>query len=707
MADRGNTIPLIALDAVVIDTETTGLDPARARVIEIAAVPLHGGRLHCDDAHEARIRPDQPVPASATAVHGIDDEALRDAPDFREVWARFAAQISDRVVIGHSIGFDLATLRHECLRAGADWVRPRCLDISLLARAARPDLAGYSIDELTAWLGVEPAARHSALGDAVMAGRIFLALVPKLRERGIRTLAEAEQASRQFTSALEQQHRAGWEDVTEPASNNATKFDIRLDTHPFRHRVGEIMSPPKSIQPDEPVLEAARRMDALRISSLFVASDVDATLRPETTGIVTERDVLRAIARRGASAIDETVRGIATAPLLTVPAGALIYRAMAYMRRHKVRHLGVTDEAGDLCGAVSARDLLRQRAEEAIWLGEEIDEAADAPQLARGWTRLPLIAEALLADGMSGREVAGVISHELCALTSRAVQLADEHMQREGHGEAPCPYAFAVLGSAGRGESLLAMDQDNAIIFAEGAPGAAADQWFEKLAIKATDILHEVGVPYCPGGVMARDPAWRGCLATWRDRVSGWIRRSKPNDLLSVDIFFDLRGVHGDPSLAARLRREAFDMAAGEISFAKLLVDASGGMRPGLGFLGRFRTEQGRLDVKKTGLFGLVAAARALAIRHHVLERSTPGRLAAIRTLDLGAEQDLDALIEAHGVFLDLILAQQIVDMANGVSPGNTVAVKRLSHRDRSRLRSALESVGPIEDMTRDLLFQG
>src|SRR5690606_6581525 len=116
---------------------------------------------------------------------------------------------------------------------------------------------------------------------------------------------------------------------------------------------------------------------------------------------------------------------------------------------------------------------------------DEIEEAADAPQLARGWTSLPLIAEALIADGMSAREVAGVISHELCALTGRAVGLAEEAMRQEGHGEPPCPYAFAVLGSAGRGESLLALDQDNALIFADGAPGSAADHWFEMMAVKA------------------------------------------------------------------------------------------------------------------------------------------------------------------------------------------------------------------------------
>jgi DNA polymerase-3 subunit epsilon/CBS domain-containing protein len=60
------------------------------------------------------------------------------------------------------------------------------------------------------------------------------------------------------------------------------------------------------------------------------------------------------------------------------------------------------------------------------------------------------------------------------------------------------------------------MDQDNALVFADGAPGGAEDEWFGQLGIHIADILHEVGVPYCKGGVMAKNPQWRGSLATWR-----------------------------------------------------------------------------------------------------------------------------------------------------------------------------------------------
>ncbi len=148
-------------------------------------------------------------------------------------------------------------------------------------------------------------------------------------------------------------------------------------------------------------------------------------------------------------------------------------------------------------------------------------------------------------------------------------------------------------------------------------------------------------------------------------------------------------------------------MAQGELDFAKLLAEAAGSVAPGLNLFGQFRTKEGRIDLKRAGLFGIVSFARVLAVCHHVVERSTPARLAGIKALGIGAHADLDALDEAQAVFLDLILAQQVADLESGTPPSNAVAVKRLSRRDRERLRSALDAVRHLDRLTRDLLFRG
>src|SRR5262245_14433681 len=124
--------PLIGLDAVVLDAETTGLDPASAHLVEVAAVRLAAGRIEEQSSFRRLVRPPVPIPAAVTAIHGIDDAAVAPAPAFAGVWPELAAFIGDAVVIGHSVGFDLAVLKRECERAALGWVRPRSLCVRLL-----------------------------------------------------------------------------------------------------------------------------------------------------------------------------------------------------------------------------------------------------------------------------------------------------------------------------------------------------------------------------------------------------------------------------------------------------------------------------------------------------------------------------------------------------------------------------------------------
>lgn len=710
MAGRRSVIPLIALDAVVIDTETTGLDPRKAWIVELAAVRLVGGRLQPKVAFRRLVRPGEPIPKLAIGIHGIDDAAVADAPAFADIWPELSTFIGDTVLIGHALGFDLAVLKRECERAGIGWTRPHTLDTRLLAEVAEPDLAGYSLDSLAAWLGIEITDRHSALGDALACARIFLALLPKLREGGIRTLAEAERACRALTDVLDQQHRAGWvEAVGAPSRVDTERTLRRIDSYAFRHRIRDIMrAPPRFVAADNPVRDTLARMMKERISSFFVRTvpHSEQEVQAQNAGIVTERDLLRAVVTHGTAALDMPIDRFMSKPLITVPADAFVYRAIGRMSRVKIRHLGAVDEAGIVVGALSARDLLSLRAGEAISLGDEIDQAEDAHALAVAWAKLPHVAGALLAEGLAARDIAAVISREVGALTRQAAVLAERRMRDDGKGDPPCPYAVAVLGSAGRGESLLAMDQDNALFFAQGEPGGSEDRWFEAFGGHLADMLHEAGVPYCPGGVMAKNAQWRGSLSTWQARVDDWVRRSNPRDLLSVDIFFDLWAVHGDVDLANRLRENALNAAKGQAAFAKLLVESAGMVEPGLTFMRGFRTERGRINLKKTGLFGIVTAARALAICHHVVQRSTSERLTGLKGLGIGGEADLDALIEAHSVFLDLILAQQIEDIEHGTPASNTVAIKNLSERDQIRLRASLRAVEQLDQLTRDLLFK-
>jgi CBS domain-containing protein len=706
MVDRTSVAPLIAINAVVMDTETTGLDAANARIIEVGAVRLTGGRIADTPPLRRLVRPDIPIPVESTRIHGFNDAAVADAPRFPTVWPEVAGYFDNTVLIGHSIGFDLAVLERECARANIPWQSRPSLCTRILSEIVNPALSDFSLDRVAGWLGVEVVGRHSALGDATTAARVFQKLVPLLRNRGIRTLGEAIHATASLRRLIDEQIRAGWTDVSGVPADPLADTGPRIDIYPYRHRVSEIMSsPPRFVSPQATLAAVIAQITTEKLSSVYVHAG-DGAARPADTGIVTERDILRVLAERGNDALAQSVDRAMTRPLAVVDANAFAYVAIGRMNRLGIRHLGVVDDTGTVVGALSARDLLRLRAQSALLLGDDIGHAETSAELARTWARVQPVAAGLLSEGLSGREVAAIVSRQLGAMTRRAAVLAERQMQADGRGAPPQSYALVVLGSAGRGESLLATDQDNALIFADGAPGGAEDRWFALFGEHVTRLLHEAAVPYCKGGIMAKNADWRGSVATWRERIGHWIGRSDPQDLLNIDIFFDLRCVHGDAGMAEALWRGAFDAANGRADFAKLLVEAAGAVEPGLGWFGWFRTDQGRLDLKKVGLFGIVSAARALAIRYHVVELATPARLDGVKAALPGAESEIDMVKDAHGVFIDMILAQQIDDIGRGVAPTNRVAVDRLSARERTRLRIALESIGHLNEMVRDVLFK-
>lgn len=699
--------PLFALDAVVLDTETTGLDPKTARLIEIGAVALGGGAIVEGETFQRFARQETPIPAAARAVHGISDGDLAEAVPFAALHAELDRFVGGRPVIGHTIGFDLAVLRRECARARIAPASWRVIDTRLLAEIANPGLADFSLEALAAWLEVPLTERHRAVADARTTAAVFLALVPHLRRSGIRTFGEAQEACRSLTRALDAYHRAGW---IEPAPDlpEADRHGIerRLDGYPYRHRVRDVLgTPPCFVAPDRPLREALAVLVDRVISSVFVGSE---NTPPGSVGIATERDMLRALRRHGAGALDEPVRSVASLPVITVPADAFVYRALARMRRFDIRHLAAVTDDGRIVGALSARDLLRLRTDAAVALGDDLDEAKDVAGLARAWAKLPAMAASLLDEEVGARDVAGVVASELGALTRRAGELAAAKLETDGMGPPPCPYALLVLGSAGRGESLLALDQDHAVVFAEGDPDGPQDRWFAAFGRAVADTLHEIGVPYCPGGVMAGEPAFRGSLATWRGRIHHWIARATPADLLNVDIFYDFRPVHGDGALAEALWQEAWDAARGAFGFLKLLAQANAEQAEPFGLFGRLRTEDGRIDLKLHGLRPIVSSARLLALRHGVAERTTHARLEGVRDLGVGGASDLSAAIDIHERVLGLILRAQLADIAAGRRPSNRVPLALAEkHGGVPRLKADLRLVGTLDELAQDQLSQG
>lgn len=166
---------------IVLDTETTGLEPAEGhRIIEIGCVELVNRRLTGQQLHEY-LQPDREIDPRAIEVHGISNEFLRDKPRFAEVVDRFLEFVAGAELIIHNAPFDVGFINHELnlARARVQRIEDVCgvLDTLVLARRMHPG-SRNSLDALCKRYQVDASGRvlHGAVLDAGLLADVYLAM---------------------------------------------------------------------------------------------------------------------------------------------------------------------------------------------------------------------------------------------------------------------------------------------------------------------------------------------------------------------------------------------------------------------------------------------------------------------------------------------------------------------------------------------------
>lgn len=685
------------LNVVVLDTETTGLDVARDRIVQIGAVRVVDGRVRADETFATLVNPDMPIPSASTEIHGIDDATVRSAPRFPDIHGALGDFLAGAVIVGQSIGFDLAILLRETRLMGAPWRPPHFLDTKLLYAALQNDSLDRSLEELMDALGVTVDHRHTALDDALATAEVFVRLIPLLAEKGIRTLGDAETHSNALVRINERRARDGWYDATSvrPAEAwvDGRDRDVLAPLDPFlyRQRLRHVMrTPVPFLHPHATVQEAIRKMDAEGYGAVVVGD-------PETGvvwGIVSEQDVLHVLARRGVAGLERRLENAMNEAVAMLPEDAFLYRGLALMQRLDARHLVVIGAANGAVGMVSAQALLGERASQAIRLGDEISEAESTNELARAHGRLPAVARELLSNGVDAIEIARVLSFELREMVGRAAVLAERAMQKEGAGRPPAPYALFVLGSGGRGESLLAPEQDSALIYDSADPEGPVGAWFGRFGHHVAEILHDSGVAHSEQGLTGTSPTWRGNLDVWTERFRRWA--DGPDHALAehADILFDGHLAYGDVDLAAELRAALDRETAGNAAFAEAL--AAPALAPE-----RPPDYGGLLDLKRYALRPLTCAARALAIRHGIDATATQERFAALCTAGVVTAAERDRLDEVQFRLKSWLLHQQVDDVEAGLPTSKVINVSRLPDTEQALLRSCLDRVHTLPTLVR------
>lgn len=509
------------------------------------------------------------------------------------------------------------------------------------------------------------------------------------------------QIGRYFTQVVMSRIRNLYSEIVSEGAETPASL---MEAFPFKKHLSEIMeSPATTCLASTPSHDVARQMIESGISGVYVTDE-----EGRLNGIVTERDLVEKIIIP-----KETAKTTMTASDIMRPRPhamapeTYMYEVMAYMTRHHLNHLAVVDR-GELVGSVTARSLMRYRCQKAHMVLGTVQEETTLLGLAGIHRQIVKVARSLLAETRSTPEVVEILSHIHHAVIRRTFEICLQEMRDQGQEPPDIRYCFLIMGSGGRREMLLNPDQDNGFIFEDfdDALQPEVETFFAPFSERLTEALARVGYPLCKGKVMANNPAWRGRLVEWRERISEWVREPEPTQVRNSSIFFDFIPLVGDAGLANQLN----DLIREEIrtfpAFLYHMMTLDLRYKVPLGLLGRFIVEKegeqaGKLSLKYGGSVYVVDCVRMFALERGVTRVSTLERVNVLVQENVLAEGTAEHLRAAFEALLFLRLRHEINLVEQGDAPSHFLDPFSLNKAEQDLLREALQAVAKFQDATK------
>lgn len=438
--------------------------------------------------------------------------------------------------------------------------------------------------------------------------------------------------------------------------------------------------------PADRLVASAELMRQRNISSLVVCTE------GKSIGILTDRDLRNKVVAQGIDPGTLTVADVMNSLVITISEDDYLFEALHRFSRHRIHRLVVTGSEGELAGIITASDILRVQSRSPQQLVSEIAEAASLEQLKGLHQRVQGLVRHLIGTGVHVSDMVRLIAY----LNDRIVVRLIELVRTERFSDLTERFAFLVLGSEGRSEQTLTTDQDNALVYADDCAEADVLQLadFSTLLI---DSLIAIGIPSCPGGIMAKNGEWRHSLSQWCSVLDQWFGTPTPEHILNVSMFSDLRLLSGDSSLEKALKEHvAGRLQANELFLGHMTANLLRFAVP-LGWSGRLKTEKGehagQIDLKKAGIFAITEGVKILSLGNGVQETGTVARIERLAEMDVFSKKEADDLTASYYALVNFRLRTQVDALGTGRQPDNRITLAELNRMEQERLRAALEGV--------------
>jgi CBS domain-containing protein len=593
------------------------------------------------------------------------------------VWSQLSASSRDKLLAQfntESMSVDTVLLAQGELPHKLGWilsgeVQLNDPDLHLSIKLGAGDLFGYGVTpvaQLPTWQAV-------ASSDGEVAW---------LHPEALLAVCEKFHALCYFFPSAQNPNPAAGSAVPQSPDNAA----LNLLSTPIRSL---IKRPPITLSPQTTVQAAATLMRDSRASSVLLVED------GELLGLITDRDLRGRVVADGLD-INRPVSDIATRAPMTVQANSPAFEALLLMARHNIHHMPVLDGSA-LAGMITTTDLTEQHSSSAVYLAGDIYKQASLDGLMAISARVKALQQNLAAADASAYSTGHIVTAITDALTVRLIQMAEAQL-----GPAPVDYLWVAAGSQARNEQTAKSDQDNCLILDDRFDAAAHGDYFKAFSKFVCDGLAACGYVHCPGDMMAMTDTWRQPRRVWADYFRKWVEQPKPKSLMLTCVFFDLRGIHGNPKLLESLHRDVLNHTQGNSLFLAHMVGNALKHRPPLGMFGSISLTKGgehpnTIDLKHSGIVPIVDLARVYALAAGVSVANTHDRLEVSSQAGEVSAQSARDLRDALEFLGKLRIAHQARQTRVSQTPDNFLALEELSNFERSHLKDAFGVVQTLQ----------
>ncbi len=422
------------------------------------------------------------------------------------------------------------------------------------------------------------------------------------------------------------------------------------------------------------------------------------TINQKPAGILTQTDVIR---RHLASEMSAEVQAseIMSAPLISIDELATINQAVNLMDQKNISHLLVRSNNGEIIGVISRQMLAGLCVNPTEILKDAVENCTNTFDLAQIRNHVALMTKPLL-EGVGNMQIAGkIISDFNDAITGCIIENALSEL-----GEPPVPFAFMVIGSAGREELAFNSDQDNAIIYNdnENIPDETLQQYFVKLGERICKRLDESGLHKCPGNYMASNPKWCQPLRVWKNYFTEWIVNAEPENILNISVFFDLRHAYGDPNLFNKLDDHVFESMKGKSAFFYFLAQSVSSFKPPLNVFGNIVTESSGkntevIDVKSC-ISATVMFTRIYALHRGIRFKDTYNRVQALKSTGVWNPATADEVQFHYNFLMQKRLVRQLNQMLNRTEITNNILPRKMTDMDQMILKKVFSQMSGYQE---------